>query len=432
MSLVEVGDEVVIDVDVHDSYPCDTLTLFFTVPYSSFHQNDYHPFRLIQSHALRLETSCEGHYHYVPASSLGEFTHPGYYDWLVKENTTGARVKQGRFVVLPKGTRAHRFYEIPSDLEVAKRADPSKATKSTFSFLMDMIPSLKEKGVDVVSIGVSPAHASSLHLLQSDSNASEQGLLFSSDSSPLDSSDSYSRVGLSLQSSESELSSDGETGFESVKERDSAVEHAKEGSTILSAKEGSTLVSAKEKEGSTLIPTKEKDGPTLVSPSRGVEFGTLDELKSCIASSSSLICLTRSLKEHHMTLMLPVNPNTTSDHTPHRSSVLCDSGDGLKPHPGTDGYETQWENEMLPNYRLVDAVRLLSRVEGGVGRHDSPAGTVRGEVRRPHVLSPRRTVVANRSRNGLPLLDHHAQSARGTCRSLQRGVRVREVDVCEA
>lgn len=404
MSLVEVGDEVVIDVDVPDSYPCDTLTLFFTVPYFSFHQNDYHPFRLIQSHALRLETSCEGHYHYVPASPLGKFVHPGYYDWLVRENTTGAQVKQGRFVVLPKGTRAHRFYEIPSDLEVAKRADPSKATKSTFSFLMDMIPSLKEKGVDVVSIGVSPAHASSLHLLQSDSDVSEQGLLLSSDSSPLDSSDSYSRVGLSLQSSESELSSDGETGCESVRERgDSAVENM-----------------------------KEKDDSTLVSPSSGVEFGTLDELKSCIASSSSLIYLTCSLKEHHMTLMLPVNPNTTADHTSHHSSVLCDSGDGLKPHPGTDGYETQWENETLPNYRLVDAVLLLSRVEGGVGRHDSPAGAVRGEVRRPRVLSPRRTVVADRSRDGLPLLDHHAQPARGTRRSLQRRVRVREVEACEA
>ena len=77
MSLVEVGDEVVIDVDVPDSYPCDTLTLFFTVPYSSFHQNDYHPFRLIQSHALRLETSCEGHYHYVPASHWESSSTPG-------------------------------------------------------------------------------------------------------------------------------------------------------------------------------------------------------------------------------------------------------------------------------------------------------------------------------------------------------------------
>ena len=318
MTLAEVGDPISLSVEAA-SCSCDDLLLFFTVPYSSFHQNDYHPFRIIHSHPLTLQSRTDDSSCFVPRESLGCFSLPGYYDWVVRRVSTSEVLRRGRFVVLPKGTRSHCFYEVPSDLEIAKRADPAKATKSTFSFLLDMIPSLADKGVDVVSIGVSSAHSSSLHVLQDD--AERDGLRLhatdSADSSPSEFSDSSARVGLALQSSESEISSEGE------------------GVTITTSEQSAP-----------------SDSAPFSSPN-GVQFGTADELRRVVTSSFFASPFTRSLREHRMELMLSINASVSHEDRQARTPVLYDSGAGLVPHPGTDGYETQWESEVLPNYRLV-------------------------------------------------------------------------------
>ena len=54
-----------------------------------------------------------------------------------------------------------------------------------------------------------------------------------------------------------------------------------------------------------------------------------------------------------MELMISINASASREDGQTRVPALYDSGAGLVPHPGTDGYETQWENEVLPNYRLV-------------------------------------------------------------------------------
>lgn len=318
MTLAEVGDPISLSVEAA-SCSCDDLLLFFTVPYSSFHQNDYHPFRIIHSHPLTLQSRTDDSSCFVPRESLGCFALPGYYDWVVRRVSTSEVLRRGRFVVLPKGTRSHCFYEVPSDLEIAKRADPAKATKSTFSFLLDMIPSLADKGVDVVSIGVSSAHSSSLHVLQDDAERDGLGLhaTDSADSSPSEFSDSSARVGLALQSSESEISSEGE------------------GVTITTSEQSAP-----------------SDSAPFSSPN-GVQFGTADELRRVVTSSFFASPFTRSLREHRMELMLSINASVSHEDRQARTPVLYDSGAGLVPHPGTDGYETQWESEVLPNYRLV-------------------------------------------------------------------------------
>ena len=322
MTLAEVGDSISLSVEIA-SCSCDDLLLFFTVPYSSFHQNDYHPFRIIHSHPLTLQSRTDDSSCFVPCESLGCFALPGYYDWVVQRVSTNEVLQRGRFVVLPKGTRSHCFYEVPSDLEISKRADPAKATKSTFSFLLDMIPSLADKGVDVVSIGVSSAHASSLHVLQDDVTERDGLRLHTTDSTdPMDSSpsefsDSSARVGLALQSSESEISSEGE---------------------------GVTAVTSEQRAPS--------DSAPFSSPN-GVQFGTADELRRLVTSSVFISPITRSLREHRMELMLSINASASREDRQVRAPVLYDSGAGLVPHPGTDGYETQWESEVLPNYRLV-------------------------------------------------------------------------------
>lgn len=48
--------------------------------------------------------------------------------------------------------------------------------------------------------------------------------------------------------------------------------------------------------------------------------------------------------------MVPINPNYTN--TTDNSVLFAENG-SLKVHPGSDGRETQWENEILPNYRFV-------------------------------------------------------------------------------
>ena len=108
---------------------------------------------------------------------------------------------KGRFVVLPKNTRNHNYYEIPSDLEIAHRQDSKTATSSTLSLVHSMLPSLKEKGVDVLSFAIPPAH-STQPLIQTDTE--EIGLRMSSvDSSPLETNSE--NEGISLADSKASL-----------------------------------------------------------------------------------------------------------------------------------------------------------------------------------------------------------------------------------
>ena len=56
--------------------------------------------------------------------------------------------------------------------------------------------------------------------------------------------------------------------------------------------------------------------------------------------------------------MLPSHPNCSVHQAEKHSLVYYREGDEMKRHPGTDGRETQWENEFLPNYRLVLIVSI--------------------------------------------------------------------------
>lgn len=51
-----------------------------------------------------------------------------------------------------------------------------------------------------------------------------------------------------------------------------------------------------------------------------------------------------------MDVMIPIIPNYSFNG---EDVVYYYDMGVLKVHPGTDGKETQWENETLPNYRLV-------------------------------------------------------------------------------
>lgn len=60
------------------------------------------------------------------------------------------------------------------------------------------------------------------------------------------------------------------------------------------------------------------------------------------------------MNEQSMRLMIPINPNVPKDETHMPDNlVLCMREGEYDWHPGTDGRETQWETEYLPNYRLV-------------------------------------------------------------------------------
>ena len=205
---------------------------------------------------------------------------------------------KGRFVVLPKNTRNHHYYEIPSDLEIAHRPDSKTATSSTLSLVHSMIPSLKEKGVDVLSFAIPPAH-STHPLIQTDSE--EIGLRMSSvDSSPL------------------------ETNSEN---------------------EGIALTDSK---------------ASLLFPSDHYFFGTDAEFQSLYKEFFLDHCVEfYRLKRCDMDVMIPIIPNYSLN----GDDVVYYYDMGvLKAHPGTDGRETQWENETLPNYRLVSFLYPFSNL----------------------------------------------------------------------
>lgn len=62
----------------------------------------------------------------------------------------------------------------------------------------------------------------------------------------------------------------------------------------------------------------------------------------------------RRLEENGMRLMVPVNPNVSRDNARTEMNLVTYNAHGdTMWHPGTDGKETQWESEYLPNYRLV-------------------------------------------------------------------------------
>lgn len=138
---------------------------------------------------------------WVPSHKLPSFHSTGFYDWRLVDDASNHEVMKGRFVVFPKNTRNHSYYEIPSDLEIAHRTDSKAATSSTLSLVHNLIPALKEKGVDVLSFAIPPAH--STHPLLS-TDTEEIGLRMSSvDSSPLETSSE--NEGISLADSKSSL-----------------------------------------------------------------------------------------------------------------------------------------------------------------------------------------------------------------------------------
>lgn len=65
------------------------------------------------------------------------------------------------------------------------------------------------------------------------------------------------------------------------------------------------------------------------------------------------------LKQFAMEMMIPINPNYSSNGD---DVVYYYDMEILKVHPGTDGRETQWENETLPNYRLVLLFPICNRL----------------------------------------------------------------------
>ena len=154
-----------------------------------------------------------------------------------------------------------------------------------------MIPSLKEKDVSVVSIASSMGHVAGIHMESSEDP------------------DQSSSLGLNLSSIES--------------------------SPLDSEDEG--------------VKTE-----TLLRSSDGVNYGSLSELKSLqttFALFGSVMC---RLEESGMRLMVPVNPNVSREDARTDMNLVTYNAHGdYVWHPGTDGKETQWESEYLPNYRLV-------------------------------------------------------------------------------
>lgn len=91
----------------------------------------------------------------------------------------------------------------------------------------------------------------------------------------------------------------------------------------------------------------------LFPSSSGIHYGTREELSFLLKEFDCYNSVIRRLEKNHMRLMFPINPNCCLDHSHQHSIALFKEGSVLKHHPGTDGRETQWENEVLPNYRLV-------------------------------------------------------------------------------
>lgn len=101
------------------------------------------------------------------------------------------------------------------------------------------------------------------------------------------------------------------------------------------------------------LPHQMNSHSLLFSSSSGIHYGTRDELTSLLNEFDCYTTVTLRLEKNHIRLMFPINPNCCLDHAYQHRIVLYKEGSVLKHHPGTDGRETQWENEVLPNYRLV-------------------------------------------------------------------------------
>lgn len=86
----------------------------------------------------------------------------------------------------------------------------------------------------------------------------------------------------------------------------------------------------------------------------GINCGTLEEFHSLQNTSLRTFQLINSVENQCMRLMVPVNPNILKQEGMRMENLVTyeDNGEYLW-HPGTDGKETEWETEYLPNYRLV-------------------------------------------------------------------------------
>ncbi len=70
-----------------------------------------------------------------------------------------------------------------------------------------------------------------------------------------------------------------------------------------------------------------------------------------------------------MRLMLPLNPNVIKYEGMSMENLVAYKENGAYLwHPGTDGKETEWETEYLPNYRLVFLFLICDhRMKHGMG-----------------------------------------------------------------
>lgn len=67
-----------------------------------------------------------------------------------------------------------------------------------------------------------------------------------------------------------------------------------------------------------------------------------------------------SMEHQSMRLMIPLNPNLPKQEGMKMENLVTYEENGKYLwHPGTDGKETQWETEYLPNYRLVPLSLVL-------------------------------------------------------------------------
>lgn len=84
----------------------------------------------------------------------------------------------------------------------------------------------------------------------------------------------------------------------------------------------------------------------------GVHYGTSEELSSLLQTYSCVLIISR-MNNQKMRLALPINPNCPLSHSKQHDVVYIREGEKQRKHPGTDGKETEWESEVLPNYRMV-------------------------------------------------------------------------------
>jgi len=129
----------------------------------------------VGTHALW--AACHGHWQSYPISvqgesilvHLGSFEQPGFYDWYIARASDGVasplviahpvvyadvpgmdfRRLRGRFIVQPRGARAHRLYEIPVD-QVGARWDATTGallSRGSFDAVQELLPRLAASGI---------------------------------------------------------------------------------------------------------------------------------------------------------------------------------------------------------------------------------------------------------------------------------------------